>query len=53
MVSIVITSPPISADRMPCIDGYLVIPHILPIHIPEAAHTMTVAEFFGLDETPR
>jgi hypothetical protein len=53
MSSIVITSPPISADLTPCADGYVVIPHVLTIHVPQAAFGLTVAEFFGLDETPR
>ncbi|MET8866515.1 hypothetical protein ABZW11_26555 [Nonomuraea sp. NPDC004580] len=37
---------------LPCIvhpvaDGVLVIPHVLPIHIPDTALTLTVAEWLG------
>lgn len=45
----VIASPPrLLADRTPTEDGWLVIPHILPIHVPQEALVLTVAEWLNL-----
>lgn len=41
------------ADTLPCdvhhvADGVLVIPHLLPVHVPTGALHLTVAEWLGL-----
>lgn len=41
---------PIPASRFPCEGGVDVVPHVLPIRIPEEAYGMTVAEYFGLED---
>ncbi|MER7500463.1 hypothetical protein AB0L05_27775 [Nonomuraea pusilla] len=43
--------PPI--DALPCdlhrvADGVLVVPHLLPLHVPDGALTLTVAEWLGV-----
>lgn len=35
-------------DVLPVADGVLVIPHLLPLHIPTTALTLTVAEWLGV-----
>jgi hypothetical protein len=37
----------------PVADGVLVVPAILPIHIPTADLDLTVAQWIGTDPTPR
>ncbi|MFD1546994.1 hypothetical protein [Nonomuraea guangzhouensis] len=35
-------------DVHPVADGVLVVPHLLPIHIPRSAMLLTVAEWVGV-----
>lgn len=45
------TSPPLPVHRFPRDGGGVdVVPHVLPIHIPEGAYKMTVAEWLGIEE---
>ncbi|PZG42022.1 hypothetical protein C1I98_20375 [Spongiactinospora gelatinilytica] len=37
---------------LPVRDGVLVVPAVLPLHVPEAALKLTVAEWLGLPTTP-
>lgn len=46
---IVIASPPVRFTVMAVSDGHLVIPYILPIHVPSEFHGMPVEVFFGID----
>ncbi|MEV4287374.1 hypothetical protein AB0K40_17860 [Nonomuraea bangladeshensis] len=39
-------TPP--CDVLPVADGVLVIPHVLPLHIPDTALGLTVREWLGL-----
>ncbi|MDP4501042.1 hypothetical protein [Nonomuraea turcica] len=43
-----ITAGALPCDLHPVADGVLVIPHILPIRVPAAAYTLTVAEWLRL-----
>lgn len=50
------TSPPPSAAPRPAVfflraGGVDVVPGTLPIHVSDADRLLTVAEFFGLDES--
>lgn len=38
----------LSCDVHPVADGVLVVPAVLPIHIPEAALALTVREWLGV-----
>jgi hypothetical protein len=37
---------------MRVVDGHLVIPYLLPIHVPTELRKMPVEEFFGLNDDP-
>lgn len=50
MIHTVTTAPTLAAHISPRPDGsHIVIPHLLPIHVPAAALTLTVAEWLDLD----
>jgi hypothetical protein len=39
---------PLVCDVLPVADGALVIPAVLPIHVPSSAYEVTVREWLGL-----
>ncbi|MGW6499312.1 hypothetical protein [Nonomuraea angiospora] len=41
-------SSPVVGTVFPCQDGVLLVPAVLPIHVPEAALSLTVAEWLNL-----
>ncbi|MEV4173999.1 hypothetical protein [Nonomuraea sp. NPDC049709] len=41
-------APTLPCDVMPVADGVLVIPHVLPLHIPATALDLTVREWLAL-----
>ncbi|GAA3172631.1 hypothetical protein [Nonomuraea roseoviolacea] len=41
----------LACDVHPVADGVLVIPHLLPIIVPDTALPMTVAEWLGVSPT--
>lgn len=43
-------SPPLPSHRFPRVGGVDVVPHVLPIYVPEEAYDMTVAEWLDLKE---
>lgn len=40
-------------DVMPVADGVLVVPYVLPIHVPQGAEDLTVREWLNLSSTPQ
>ncbi|WP_156056300.1 hypothetical protein [Streptosporangium roseum] len=48
-----IESPPrLRCHVFPHVDGVRVVPPNLPIHVPRAAYTLTVAEWLDLEQHP-
>ncbi len=43
-------SPPLPVRRFPRDGGVDVVPYVLPIHVPEDAYEMTVADWLQLHE---
>ncbi|MEU5863479.1 hypothetical protein ABZ815_20080 [Nonomuraea sp. NPDC047529] len=46
------TSPPVGTV-FPCQDGVLLVPAVLPIHVPAAALGLTVAEWLNLQPSEK
>lgn len=45
------TSPPLPVQCFPREGGVDVVPYVLPIHVSDEDRNMTVAEYFGLEES--
>lgn len=42
-------SQTLPCDVLPVTGGVLVIPHVLPVHVPDAVHELTVREWLDLE----
>jgi len=49
---VIASPPPLSADTHRTLGGWWVIPHILPVWVPDRALTLTVREWLNLPEEP-